>query len=344
MKNIPQILLIYTGGTIGMVKDFKDGTLKAFDFSNIEKQIPELKLLACNTTCISFKEPIDSSNVTPEHWLELAAMIEENYDQYDGFVILHGSDTMSYTASAMSFLIENLDKPIVFTGSQLPIGDLRTDAKENLITAIQIASLHNDQGPILKEVGLYFEYKLYRANRTTKINADHFNAFASLNYPPLAESGVHLEIQEEYLLKPTTKKAVQFHKSLDTAVMVVKLFPGIQEVFLQSILKTPGLKGIVLETFGSGNAPTAAWFHEWVDKALKSGMYIVNVTQCSGGGVLSGYYETSLEHQHPHVINGKDITTESAITKLMFLLGVNTPKESFKFNFENDLRGEMSSQ
>lgn len=336
-----KILLVYTGGTIGMVKDFEKGTLKAFDFSNIEKQIPELKLLDCTTQCISFEHPIDSSNVTPEHWVAIVDVLESHYDQYDGFVVLHGSDTMSYTASAISFMIENLNKPVIFTGSQLPIGDLRTDAKENLITAIQIASMRDASGPIVREVGLYFEYKLYRANRTTKINADHFNAFSSLNYPALAESGVSLEINNSLLWKGGSLQPVQFYRTLDSAVVVVKLFPGIQETILDSILRSEGLKGIVIETFGSGNAPTSKGFHQWVAKAIQKGIYVINVTQCSGGGVMPGYYETSLEHQHPQVINGKDITTESALAKLMFLLGRNTPKLEFKTTFENPLRGEM---
>jgi len=205
------ILLIYTGGTIGMIKDFETGTLKAFDFKTLLEKIPELQLLDCNIDTVSFKEPIDSSNMTPEYWVQIAELIEVNYDKFDGFVVLHGSDTMSYTASGLSFMLENLAKPVVFTGAQLPIGDLRTDAKENLITSIQVASLKDETGPLIKEVCLYFEYKLYRANRTTKINAENFQAFASFNYPDLAESGVHLKVNNKYLFKPNLNKRLTYN-------------------------------------------------------------------------------------------------------------------------------------
>ena len=236
------ILLIYTGGTIGMVKDYESGVLKAFNFNKLLKSIPELKQLECAIDTISFNRPIDSSDMHPDNWVEIAAMIQERYDSYDGFVVLHGSDTMSYTASALSFLLENLDKPVILTGSQLPIGDLRTDAKENLITSIQIASLREKGVPVIREVGLYFEYKLYRGNRTTKINAEHFQAFASLNYPHLIESGVHLTVFEEYLLPRKRKRPLAAHKFMDGNVALVKLFPGINLAVLESILNTAGLK------------------------------------------------------------------------------------------------------
>jgi L-asparaginase len=223
----PKILLIYTGGTIGMIKEPNTGVLKAFDFKNLLNRIPELKLLDCKITTKSFKKPIDSSNMNPGYWVQIAEIIEHNYETFDGFVVLHGSDTMSYSASALSFMLENLGKPVIFTGSQLPIGDLRTDAKENLITSIQMASLRKNQKPLIKEVGLYFEYKLYRGNRTTKINAEHFEAFESLNYPHLAESGVHLKVNTEYLFKPNARKKLKVHKNLDTNIVLVKLFPGI---------------------------------------------------------------------------------------------------------------------
>ena len=219
----PNILLIYTGGTIGMIKDPKTGALKAFDFSNILERIPELRLLDCNINTISFDTPIDSSNINPKYWSEIAHIIFDNYTSYDGFVVLHGSDTMSYSASALSFMLENLDKPVIFTGSQLPIGDLRTDAKENLITSIQMASLQKNGAPVIREVGLYFEYKLYRGNRTTKLNAEHFEAFESLNYPHLAESGVHLNVNKEYLLKPNLGQSLQLNDKLDTNVAILCL-------------------------------------------------------------------------------------------------------------------------
>ncbi len=341
MQAKAKILLIYTGGTIGMMKDFETGALKAFNFSKLISKIPELKQLDCDIETISFEKPLDSSNMTSIHWISIANSIQNNYDSFDGFVVLHGSDTMSYTASALSFMLENLSKPVIITGSQLPIGDLRTDAKENLITAIQIATLQTKNKSVISEVGLYFEYKLYRGNRTTKINAEHFNAFASPNYPELAESGVHLKINTPFLL-PKSSKKFKINTELDDHVAVIKLFPGINESVLSAILNIPNLKGIVLETYGSGNAPTDEWFISLLKKAIKSGLHIVNVTQCSGGSVTMGHYETSTFLKKIGVISGKDITTEAAVTKLMFLLGQNVLAKDFKINFETAIRGEIS--
>ncbi|KAG1657592.1 L-asparaginase 1 [Nymphon striatum] len=303
------ILLIYTGGTIGMVKDYDSGALKAFNFKKLLKNIPELEQLDCHIDSVSFKNPIDSSNINTDHWIDIASIIESHYESHDGFVVLHGSDTMSYSASALSYMLENLAKPVIFTGSQLPIGDLRTDAKENLITSIQIAALQKYRKSIVQEVGLYFEYKLYRGNRTTKINAEHFEAFASLNHPAFGR--------------------------------VWCAFKRFNESLLKSVLKIPNLKALVLETYGAGNAPTEPWFIGELKKAIKNGLHIVNVTQCSGGGVIMGQYETSEQLQKMQVINGKDITTEAAITKLMYLLGSNISSKTFKTIFETSLRGEM---
>lgn len=335
------ILLIYTGGTIGMIKDYETGALRAFDFDKLLNRIPELSHLDCNIKTVSFEDPIDSSNMNPEYWKQIAGMIEENYEGFDGFVVLHGSDTMSYTGAALSFMLENLAKPVILTGSQLPIGDLRTDAKENLITSIQIAALRDKGKPKIAEVCLYFEYKLYRANRTTKINAEHFEAFASLNYPALAESGVHLKINDEQLLMPNRRKKFQVRKELDNNIAVIRLFPGINEAVISAILQTPGLRAVIVETYGAGNAPTEDWFRGVIEKAVKRGIFVVNVTQCSGGSVLMGKYETSTHLRKLGVINGKNITTEAAIAKLMYLLGCKINKKAFKTVFETPLRGEL---
>lgn len=337
----PRVLLIYTGGTIGMMKDYKTGALRAFKFEYIYDRIPELSHLDCVIETVSFEKAIDSSDMNPQHWVDIAEMIEQHYDSYDGFVVLHGSDTMSYSASALSFMLEGLTKPVIFTGSQLPIGDLRTDAKENLITSIQLAGMKENGEAVIQEVCLYFEYKLYRGNRTTKINAEHFQAFASMNYPTLAESGVHLKVWKEYLLPRKRNATLKVWKEFDQDVAIIKLFPGITEVTLRAMLSIPTLKGVVLETFGSGNAPTQQWFLDVVKEAIDRGVHIINVTQCSGGSVILGKYEASEALKRMGVIGGKDITSESAIVKLMIFLKKNISSKEFKIKYKESIAGEI---
>lgn len=343
MTSKRNILLIYTGGTIGMIKDYTSNALKAFNFSQILENIPELNQLDCNIASVSFENAIDSSNMNTEYYTQIAELIEENYTNYDGFVVLTGSDTMAYTSSAISFMLEHLSKPVIFTGSQLPIGYLRTDAKENLITSIEIASAYENDEPIVSEVCLYFEYKLYRANRTTKLSAEQFEAFASMNYPPLAESGVHLQFNKNLLLHSSEKTDLIVRKNLVTDIAILKLFPGISASVVNSILNTPSLKGVVLETYGAGNAPTDGWFVDSLSDAIDRGIYIVNVTQCVGGSVMMGHYETSSQLKQIGVIDAKDMTTESAIAKLMYLLGIGLEKNEFASYYQQSLRGEITN-
>ena len=341
MKKIPNILLIYTGGTIGMIKNSETGALENFNFNDLLESIPELNLLDCNISSKSFSNPIDSSNMKPSNWIEIGTIIEDNYKNYDGFVILHGSDTMSYTASALSFMLENLAKPVIFTGSQLPIGDLRTDAKENLITSIQIASLVENNQPVVQEVGLYFEYKLYRANRTTKINAEHFEAFDSPNYPPLIISGVNLSINYQSLLTAKKNKKLLVHKIFEPNILLVKLFPGINKETINHLFSTPNLKGMIFETYGSGNITNEKWFLKALKIIIDKKIPVVNVTQCAGGSVDMKIYSTNVIYRNIGIISGKDISTEAAVTKLMLMLGQNIPANNFKTKFETSLRGEM---
>ena len=337
-----KILVIYTGGTIGMVKDPEDGAIKPFDFDHLVAQIPELKWLDCIISSISFAQPMDSSNMQPSHWIELVELLEVNHQNYDGFVVLHGSDTMSYTASALSFMVRGLPKPIIFTGSQLPIGDLRTDAKENLITAIQIAALHQEGIPVIQEVGLYFEYKLYRANRTTKVSASHFNAFASFNYPALVESGVQLEVNHGYLWRSMLASPV-FHKRLNNKVGLLKLYPGMPQSLVRSVLLEAGLSAVLIESFGAGNAPDAPWLHEIIHEALAQNVLLCHVTQCAGGGVLDDHYQTSIRFNHPEILSGRDLTTEAALAKLMVLLGSEIDPQELRSLWSTSLCGEQNN-
>jgi L-asparaginase len=337
-----KVLILYTGGTIGMVYDETGRHLIPFDFEQIIAKVPELQQFNVLLTVLSLNEPIDSSNISINHWLELAHIIEEHYDAYDGFVILHGTDTMAYSASALSFLLENLAKPVILTGAQVPIGKVRTDARENLISALEIAAAGGAEGKVLvPEVAIYFDNVLLRGNRAKKVESSHFDAFKSGNYPPLAIAGIELEFEPSHILaKP--QNAFKVHRQLDNRVAVLKLFPGISELVVRSILKAEGLRGLVLETYGAGNAPTEAWFLNLLREALKAGLLILNVSQCDEGNVNQGLYETSRYLEEMGVIGGADITTEAAITKLMFVLGLNLPTEESIKLLRQNLRGEIS--
>lgn len=340
-KSSARILIIYTGGTIGMAKDFATGQLKPIDFRQIRDEVPEIRKFNYKIDVVSFDPIMDSSNMQPEHWQGIAGIVGKHYSAYDGFVVLHGSDTLAYTASALSFMLENLSKPVVITGSQLPVGEVRTDAKENLITSIEIAATQIDGKPAVPEVCVYFDYMLFRGNRVSKVNASKFEAFQSPNFPPLAEAGVHLKFNRHLTLKPS-KKAFRVNTLLDTAVAVVKIFPGMQQPWLSAVLRS-GMKAVVLETYGSGNVPVNEWFMEEIKKAIASGVLILNVSQCHGGSVEQGVYTTSAPLQKAGVIGGFDLTTEAALTKLMYLLGNKRKASEIKKLIISNLRGELTT-
>lgn len=341
MNDQPSILIINTGGTIGMVKDSDNGALKPIDFNNLFELLPTLRLFNYQIDSYCFDPLIDSSNMDPEFWAQIASVIQLNYEKYDGFIILHGSDTMAYTASALSFMLQNLNKPVILTGSQLPLGMIRTDGRENLLTAVEIAAAREEDTPIVTEVCIYFENLLYRGNRTHKFNAQHFNAFHSFNYPPLAKVGIDIKYRYTSIHKPNFKK-LKVYPKMDNRVAVLKLFPGISKEVVIAHLTIPGLKALVLETYGSGNAMNVAWFIELLNNAIKKGLIILNVSQCQEGRVEMGKYETSIAMKKMGVISGNDITIEAALVKLMHLMGNLEDKESVIKMLKKSMVGEMS--
>jgi L-asparaginase len=337
-----KILLIYTGGTIGMIKDLRTGELKSLDFNYVFDHIPELERLHVDLSSISFEKAIDSSDMTYAHWRQLVDIISDNYETYDGFVVLHGSDTMAYTASALSFMLQGLAKPIILTGSQLPIGTIRTDGKENLITAVEIAAAKNADGSAtVQEVAIYFEYSLYRGNRCTKISANQFEAFTSPNYPPLAVAGVTIEYK---LDQESTKErhVLQVYKNLETRIGLLKIYPGIPFKNYEFLFNANQFKGIVLETFGAGNAPNNQDMIDLITNYIDAGGIILNVTQCSSGSVRQGQYQTSSFFEKIGVLSGKDMTTEAALAKMMYVLGRDEKHSERIELLQKNIVGEMS--
>ena len=341
MSSKSKVLIIYTGGTIGMINDPKTGHLISFDFKHIYHHVPELERLNIDLTTISFEHPVDSSEMNPKRWSEIAQIVYDNYALYDGFVILHGSDTMAYTASGLSFMLQGLKKPVILTGSQLPIGTIRTDGKENLITAIEIAASKDDKGEsIVQEVAVYFEYSLYRGNRSSKVSANQFEAFSSPNYAELAVAGVNIKFNKEQLLRTKTSD-FQLFTNFDNHVAILKIFPGFSATVYKSIFNFSLVKGIIIETFGAGNAPSDADFRELITNYIAEGGIVVNITQCSSGSVEQGKYETSSFFSKVGVVSGSDMTTEAALAKLMYLLGSETSNEIIKQKLMKSIVGEL---
>ena len=337
------ILIIYTGGTIGMIQNAETGALESFDFDHLLNHVPELKQFNLNIDAITFTPPIDSSDMEPELWSRIVAIIEENYERYDGFVILHGTDTMSFTASALSFMLEDLMKPVILTGSQLPIGALRTDGKENLITAIEIAAAKNPDGtPIVPEVCIFFQEKLMRGNRTTKINSESFGAFGSNNYPLLGVAGTSIQYYPNNIKKYVPGLKLKAHHEYNNNIIILSLFPGIRKEIIENVIGDKELKGIIFRTFGAGNAPQKRWLIDTLSKATAEGKIIINITQCAGGSVKMELYETGLQLLEAGVISGKDSTVEAALTKLMYLMGKNLPTEEVRHLMSKSLEGEIT--
>ena len=341
--NTNRVLLIYTGGTIGMGRNPKTDALEPLDFNHLIENLPEFKSITTQIDVYQFTPAIDSSDMNPRLWAQIVRIIADQYEQYDGFVVLHGTDTMAFTASALSYMLENLTKPVILTGSQLPISQLRTDGKENLVTSIEIASAyHQDGTPIVPEVCIYFSGKLLRGNRSTKINADGFNAFDSFNYPPLADAGVNIVYHEEYILKPDYTKPMKPHFVMDPNVVVFTLFPGIQENIVRHILDAPELRSIVMRTYGSGNAPQKPWLMHLLKQATEHGINIVNISQCAAGTVEMARYDNGYQLKNAGVISGYDATVESTVTKLMHLQGHYTDWRIIRNLMNHPMRGEFT--
>lgn len=325
-----------------MVQRPETGTLGPVKFDRILDEVPELNKFNYHIKTQVLNPVLDSSNVTPAVWIKIAKSIEKYYKEYDGFVILHGTDTMAYTASALSFMFENLEKPVILTGSQLPIGTIRTDGKENLITAVEIAAAKKNGDSMVPEVSIYFDFQLYRGNRTVKRDSEQFSAFHSVNYPLLAVAGVDIKYSREYIHNPVKGGIFKVNTNLNDKVVILKMFPGINQEVFKAVLNIQGLRGVVLETFGSGNVPTSRWLISCIKEAIQKNIVILNITQCEGGRVVMGQYETSLELLNAGVVSGKDMTTEAAITKLMFLLGQHLSTSEVKMYLNKSLRGEIS--
>lgn len=337
-----RVLLIYTGGTIGMDENPQTGALEPLDFDHLVECVPEFKRISVKVDTHQFVPPIDSSDMQPANWVQIVEIIEKNYDDYSGFVILHGTDTMAYTASALSFMLENLTKPVVLTGSQLPIGKLRTDGKENLITSIEIAAAYKDELPIVPEVCIYFSGKLLRGNRATKINAEGFAAFDSFNYPHLGDAGINIHYHEANILKPDFTKPLVTHKEIDPNVVVFSLFPGVQESIISHVTDAPELRSVVMRTYGSGNAPQQPWMFELLKKATEKGVNIINVSQCLSGRVEMERYGTGFHLSQAGVISGEDATVEATVTKLMVLQGELKDQQKVREAMQKPLAGEFT--